>query len=121
MHPCVGHVPYKGTAPILIDLLGGQVHALMGTAAVMPHVRSGKLRALAVASERRLSQAPELPTMVEAGGPQFTSASWFGFFVQAKAPPDVAQKIYTDLRSAARRRRRRYAKKSPTSVSSRRH
>lgn len=95
------HVPYKGTAPILTDLLGGQVHALMGTAAVMPHVRSGKLRALAVASERRLSQAPDVPTMVEAGGPQFTSASWFGFFVQAKAPADVVQKIYTDLRGAA--------------------
>lgn len=95
------HVPYKGTAPILIDLLGGQVHALMGTAAVMPHVRNRKLRALAVASERRLSQAPEVPTMVEAGGPQFTSASWFGFFVQAKAPPDVAQKIYADLRTVA--------------------
>jgi tripartite-type tricarboxylate transporter receptor subunit TctC len=94
------HVPYKGTAPILSDLLGGQVHALMGTAALMPHVRSGKLRPLAVASERRLNAAPDVPTMVEAGGPHFTSASWFGFFVQAKAPPDIAQKIYADLRTA---------------------
>ena len=95
------HVPYKGTAPVLTDLLGGQVHALMGTMNLMPNVRSGKLRALAVASERRQSQAPDLPTMVEAGGPNFTSASWFGFFVQTKTPPEIAQKIYTDLRTLA--------------------
>ena len=95
------HVPYKGTSPALTDLLGGQVHALMGVMSVMPNVRSGKLRALAVASERRTSQAPEVPTMLEAGGPNFTSASWFGFFVQAKTPPEIAQKIYTDLRTLA--------------------
>ncbi len=95
------HVPYKGTAPVLTDLLGGQVHALMGVMSLMPNVRSGKLRVLAVASERRMSQAPDVPTMVEAGGPNFTSASWFGFFVQAKTPPDIAQKIYTDLRTLA--------------------
>jgi tripartite-type tricarboxylate transporter receptor subunit TctC len=95
------HVPYKGTAPVLSDLLGGQVHALMGVMSLMPNVRSGKLRALAVASERRMSQAPDVPTMVEAGGPNFTSASWFGFFVQTKTPPEIAQKIYTDLRTVA--------------------
>jgi tripartite-type tricarboxylate transporter receptor subunit TctC len=95
------HVPYKGTAPVLTDLLGGQVHALMGVMSLMPNVRSGKLKALAVASERRMSQAPDVPTMVEAGGPNFTSASWFGFFVQAKTPPEIAHKIYTDLRTLA--------------------
>lgn len=77
-------VLYKGTAPILTGLVGGQVHALMGAMSVMPYVRNGKLQALTVASERRLSQVPEVPTMVEAGGPNFTSASWFGFFVQTK-------------------------------------
>lgn len=95
------HVPYKGTAPALTELLGGQVHALMGVMTLMPYARIGKLRVLGIASERRSSQAPEVPTIVETGVANFTSASWFGFFVQAKAPPEITQKIYTDLRALA--------------------
>jgi len=94
------HVPYKGTAPALTDLLGGQVHALLGVTSLMPYAKSGKLRALAAASEQRLNRAPDVPTMTESGVP-FTSASWFGFFVQAKAPAEIAQKIYGDIRAIA--------------------
>lgn len=96
------HVPYKGTAPALTDLLAGQVHALLGVGSLMPHAKAGKLKAIAVASERRLSRAAELPTMAESGVP-FTAASWFGYFVQAKAPPEVVDKIYTDIRKVADR------------------
>jgi tripartite-type tricarboxylate transporter receptor subunit TctC len=84
----------------LADLLAGQINALLGVMSVMPHAKSGKLKAIAVATDQRLSRAPELPTMAESGVP-FTSASWFGFFVQSKAPPDVATKIYVDLRKVA--------------------
>jgi tripartite-type tricarboxylate transporter receptor subunit TctC len=97
------HVPYKGTAPALADLLGGQIHAQMGVMSLMSYAKAGKLRAIAVATERRLSQAPELPTMAESGVPGFTSASWFGYFVQTAAPTDVAHKIYTDLKRTAER------------------
>ena len=96
----VTHVPYKGTAPALADLLAGQINALLGVMSLMPHAKTGKLKAIAVANEQRLSRAPELPTMAESGV-AFTAASWFGFFVQSKAPPDTVAKIYTDLRKIA--------------------
>ncbi len=95
----ITHVPYKGTGPALADLLGGQVHALFSTLTVMPNMRAGKLRAFAVTNKTRLSGAPDLPTAEEAGLPNFTAASWFGTFVQAGVPPDVRQRIYTDIRS----------------------
>ncbi len=95
----ITHVPYKGTGPALTDLLGGQVHAIFSTLTLMPNVRAGKLRAFAVANKTRLSGAPDLATAEEAGLPNFTAASWFGTFVQAGVPPDVRQRIYTDIRS----------------------
>jgi tripartite-type tricarboxylate transporter receptor subunit TctC len=70
---------------------------------LMPHAKSGKLRAIAVASERRIAQAPDLPTMSESGLPNFTAASWFGFFVQSKTPPEVSDRIYADIRKVAER------------------
>lgn len=96
----ITHVPYKGTAPALTDLLAGQVNALLGVMSLMPHAKAGKLKAIAVANERRLSRAPELPTMAESGV-AFTAASWFGFFVQSKTPPEVVDKIFTDIRKTA--------------------
>ena len=96
----ITHVPYKGTAPALADLLAGQINALLGVMSLMPHAKTGKLKAVAVANEQRLSRAPDLPTMAESGVP-FTAASWFGFFVQSKASPDTVAKIYKDLRKVA--------------------
>ena len=73
------HIPYRGTAPAVTDLLGGQVEALFtGAPAVLPHVRSGRLRALAVSSPRRLPALPEVPTVAESGHPGFDADQWYG-------------------------------------------
>ena len=97
----ITHVPYKGTAPALNDLLGGHVQAIFGLYSLMPNTKDGKLRAIAVASESRLTAAPQLPTTVESGLPSLLSASWYGLFLPAKVPGPLRQKIYSDLREIA--------------------
>lgn len=93
------HVPYKGTGPAMIDLLGGRVHAIFDTMQSMPYAKSGKLRVIAVANTKRLSTAPELPTFAENGMPAVVSASWFGFFIPRKTAPEIQKKFYDDVRS----------------------
>jgi tripartite-type tricarboxylate transporter receptor subunit TctC len=94
------HVPYKGVPPAVTDLLGGQVHfAFIDATLGMPTARSGKLRALAVTKARRISAAPELPTMAEAGVKGFELEGWFAVFLPAGAPPDVVQRL-ADLTNA---------------------
>ena len=95
------HVPYKGTAPALADLVGGHVQAIFGTMSLMPNTKDGKLRAIAVANETRLIGAPQLPTTAESGMPALLSASWYGLFLPAKVPASLRQKIYADLREVA--------------------
>ena len=95
----ITHVPYKGTGPAMIDLLGGQVHAIFDNISSMTYAKAGKLRPIAVAHKTRLIGAPEVPTVAESGLPNFTAASWFGFFLQARAPSEIAQKAYADLRA----------------------
>jgi len=88
------HVPYKGTGLSVTDLLGGQIHSVFASMPVAyPHVRSGKLRALASTSPERSSLAPELPTMIEAGVPEFVSQSWWGAFVPAGTPAPIVKKL----------------------------
>jgi hypothetical protein len=78
------HVPYKGTGQSINDLLGGQIHSVFASMPVgYPHVRTGRLRALASTSPERSALAPELPTMLEAGVPGFVSESWWGAFAPA--------------------------------------
>lgn len=92
------HVPYKGDAPALTDLMGGQVQLMLATAtAVIPFIKAGKLRAIAVANERRLSALPDVPTFAEAGGGNFKAATWFGLFAPAGISPLLVQKIYEDV------------------------
>lgn len=80
----VTHVPYRGTAPSVTDLLGGQVDATFtGTPAVLPHVKTGRLRALAVSSVRRLAVLPEVPTVAESGYPGFEADQWYGLVAPA--------------------------------------
>jgi tripartite-type tricarboxylate transporter receptor subunit TctC len=93
------HVPYKGTGPAMIDLLGGRVHAIFDTMQSMPYAKGGKLRAIAVANSKRLSTAPDLPTFAEHGMPQVVSASWFGFFIPRKTPVESQKKFYEDVRA----------------------
>ena len=88
------HVPYKGTGQSINDLLGGQIHAVFASMPVgYPHVRTGKLRALASTSPQRSTLAPELPTMLEAGVPDFVSQSWWGVFAPRDTPAPIVRKL----------------------------
>ena len=87
------HVPYKGVAPLLQDLIGGNIKvAVVDLAAGTPHVRSGKLRAIAVSGPKRSPLLPEVPTLVEQGVP-FDTASWYAVFGPAKMPPAVVEQL----------------------------
>jgi tripartite-type tricarboxylate transporter receptor subunit TctC len=90
----IQHVPYKGSGPAVIDVLGGYVQMLMTSAAtVMPHIKSGKLRAIALASEKRSVGAPEIPTMIESGLPGYIVSGGFGLLAPAATPREVIRKI----------------------------
>jgi len=88
------HVPYKGAAPAVSDLLGGQVHGMFADLPVLyPHVTSGRLRALAMASPKRAPLLPNLPTMTEAGLPTVEAVNWYGILVPAKTPFEIIAKL----------------------------
>ena len=88
------HVPYKGNAPSLTDLLGGQVSmSFINALVVLPHVKSGKLRGLAVSSAERFPLTPELPTISEAGLAGFEAVGWNGLFVPSGTPREVIQRL----------------------------
>jgi tripartite-type tricarboxylate transporter receptor subunit TctC len=88
------HVPYRGAAPALTDLLGGQVQGFYADAPVlMPQIRGGKVRALAAASEQRNPQLPDVPTLTEEGYPNTTSSNWYGLLAPAKTPPAIIAKL----------------------------
>jgi tripartite-type tricarboxylate transporter receptor subunit TctC len=90
----VTHVPYKGGAPATTDLIGGQVQALfVSIPSVLPHVRSGRLRALAVSTTKRSASAPEVPTVAESGYPGFEYSNWNALFAPAKTPAPLVKKM----------------------------
>jgi tripartite-type tricarboxylate transporter receptor subunit TctC len=92
------HVPYKGVGQAVGDLLGGQVQMMIAPAqAVVPQVKSGRLRALAVSGARRLSTLPELPTIAEAGVPGYESVGWFGLMVPAGTAADVVARLNREV------------------------
>ena len=92
------HVPYKGTTQAMQDLLGGQIGMMFGSApTLMPQVRAGKLRALAVTTGSRSPAAPELPTLVESGLKSLDVPSWYGALVPAKTPRTVVERIHADI------------------------
>lgn len=95
------HVAYKGGGPAMTDLLGGHVHALLISATLAtPQVAAGKVKALAVTSEKRLPQLPNVPTFAEAGYPDFKPAQWNGLFVPAGTPPAIVSRITTEFSKA---------------------
>lgn len=88
------HVPYKGAGPAVNDVIGGHVHLLFGAVATsLPHVNTGKLRALAVTSAQRSSASPNLPTVHESGVPGFEVVQWFGAFAPANTPASIVAKL----------------------------
>jgi len=89
------HVPYKGAAPAMSDLLGGQVQLSFQTAlSAIPHLKSGKLNVIAVASKKRMGILPNVPTMAEAGMADFEVSSWNGLFAPAKTPAHIVNALY---------------------------
>ena len=92
------HVPYKGNAPALIDLMAGALDlAFSDLAGASPHMKSGKLRPLAIASAKRSPTLPDLPTMSEAGVPGFQASSWFAVFAPAGTPRPVIDRLNTEI------------------------
>jgi len=97
------HVPYKGAGPALNDTLAGQVQVLFDNLpSSLPHIQSGRLRALAVASDRRVAALPEVPTFAESGLPQMNDPSWFGLVGPAKLPGEVVTRVRNALVRALR-------------------
>lgn len=94
----VTHVSYRGTSAAINDLLGGQVDAYFDTLQAMTHVKSGRIRALAVAAPERLDQAPDLPTLDELGVKDVYASSWWGIFVPTKTPKDQVDSLQARLR-----------------------
>ena len=97
------HVPYKGIAPAVNDLLGGQVQMMFaGSSTVLQHVKSGKLVALAIASPARSPQLPDVPTVAESGLAGFDVTSWYGLVTRAGTPPEIVAKIHRDVADVLR-------------------
>ena len=97
------HVPYKGGAPALVDLMGGQIDLLFDTSpTALPYAKSGKLRALAITSRQRSPLLPDVPTMREAGLPNYEVVTWTGIAAPAGTPPAVVDKINGAIKAALR-------------------
>ncbi|SNT19386.1 Tripartite-type tricarboxylate transporter, receptor component TctC [Noviherbaspirillum humi] len=92
------HIPYKGSGPALVDLMGGQVQISFDTmTSVLPHIKSGKVKALAVTSARRNPQLPNVPTMAEAGVPGVEMGAWYGIYMPASTPKPVQQRVHDEV------------------------
>jgi tripartite-type tricarboxylate transporter receptor subunit TctC len=95
----VTHVPYRGTGPALNDLLGGQISLLWSAPPpIMPHVASGKAKAMAVASPQRLSDYPDVPTLAESGLPGFSVELWQGVAAPARTSPEIVRRLQSEIR-----------------------
>jgi tripartite-type tricarboxylate transporter receptor subunit TctC len=92
------HVPYKGSAPAIIDTIGGQVELLFaGISSLLPHINSGRLRPLATGSTKRLPMIPEVATFIELGYPEMTTSVWFGFMAPVATPRNIVAKLNADM------------------------
>lgn len=95
------HVPYKGEAPAVVDLMAGQITLVFSNMpVVLPHARTGRLRALAITSKERMKLAPEFQTVSESGVPGFEAGTWFGMFAPKATPPAIVAKLSADCKTA---------------------
>ena len=94
----ITHVPYKGNPPALIDTVSGQVEMLFsGVPALLPHIQSGRLRALAIGSLKRFPALPTVPTLDEAGLKDYEATTWFGLMAPAKVPKDIVARLNAEI------------------------
>ena len=97
------HVPYKGTGPNLVDLVAGRTHATSaGTPPLMPHVKSGRLRVIAVGTAQRLATLPDVGTVAEQGYPGFETSQWYGLNAPARTPPAVVKRLADEAAKAVK-------------------
>jgi tripartite-type tricarboxylate transporter receptor subunit TctC len=95
------HVPYKGTAPALQGVMANDIQILVDVpSSLMPHVRSGKIKALGMFSKARVGGAPEVPTVAEAGGPAIESATWVAFLAPANTPREIVARVAQEVAKA---------------------
>ena len=91
-------IPYKGGAPMAVDLVGGQVMLAFNTAPpIMPHIQSGRVRALAVTMDKRVGALPDVPTIAESGVPGYQMSTWYGAVIQAKTPREIVVKLNQEM------------------------
>jgi tripartite-type tricarboxylate transporter receptor subunit TctC len=99
----IAHIPYKGTGPQLTDLLAGRTQASSaGLPALSAHIKSGKLRAIAVGTPQRVAQMPDVPTVAEMGYPDFETSQWYGILVPAGTPPALVKRLQEESLKALR-------------------
>jgi tripartite-type tricarboxylate transporter receptor subunit TctC len=92
------HVPYKGSGPVTIDLMSGQIHTTSASvSSQLPYIKSGKLRPLAVTSAKRSAQLPDVPTVIESGVPGYEVTIWYGLFVPAGVPQRIIARLNSEL------------------------
>jgi tripartite-type tricarboxylate transporter receptor subunit TctC len=104
-HIEMAHIPYKGAAPAITDLIAGQIDvSFASTPGALPQIQSGKLRALAVTSARRLPQLPDVPTVAESGVPGFEASVWYGLLAPASTPREVVQRLSRELNAVMQER-----------------
>jgi tripartite-type tricarboxylate transporter receptor subunit TctC len=97
----VQHIPYRGVAPALTDILGGRISGMIvNMISAKPHVDAGTLRALAVSSLQRTPSLPDIPTIAEAGVPNYEALQWFGFLAPAGTPPDIVDQLQRETAKA---------------------
>ena len=92
------HIPYKGAGPAAIDVIAGQIPVyFMNALQAVPHIRGGRLRALAVTSEQRFSALPEIPSIAEAGVPGYAMTNWYGLLVTGGTPRSSVAKLHAEI------------------------
>jgi tripartite-type tricarboxylate transporter receptor subunit TctC len=95
------HVPYRGDAPMLADIIGNQVQmAFVTLSAALPHIKTGKIHAIALAHSKRVDALPDVPTFAQAGVRNFEAATWFGLLAPASLPANLKDKIFQDVSQA---------------------
>ncbi|MBI2959352.1 MAG: hypothetical protein HYY28_03490 [Betaproteobacteria bacterium] len=98
MTPLKQQVPYKGAAPALQDLIAGQIHMTFDNIpAAISHIRSGRIRPIAVTSSRRDRQLPDVPTIAESGLPGYEIVAWFGVVAPAKLAPEITARLHAEI------------------------